>query len=321
MHALQMTTDSIAQNPAPVVVVAVVVILLVVWSTVATARVFQRLGQPAWKAWVPIVNVVTILRAGSMNAAWVITLFLPVVQVAGIVVFYYAIHHITVRLGRGIGTTLIGVVAYPVWATIVGSVVRAPSEPVFEVRMEALQLPVAPVLRVQQAAPHAGLSPVTEPAWTPPPLLPPTVPVAVRKPPVPAPPAPPVEIDEDTDDVFERTVLARRRRTVWRLTPPDGTPIVLTGDTVVLGRRPVASVSDSQTQLVEIADPTRSLSKTHARLELRDGVWFITDLNSTNGIYLVDEGGSETEIAPESPAEAGSEFLLGQLRMTLTARG
>jgi hypothetical protein len=224
-------------------------------------------------------------------------------------------------LRRGIGTTLIAVVAYPVWATIVGFVARIPYEPAFEVRMESLQLPVAPVLRVQQAAPHSSPPVVAEPTWTPPPLLPPTVPVAVRKQPVPAQPAPSVEIDEDTDDVFDRTVLARRRRKVWRLTPPDGTPIVLTSDTVVVGRRPVASVSDSETQLVEIADPTRSLSKTHARLELREGVWFITDLGSTNGIYLIGEGGSETEIAPESPAEVGTEFLLGQLRMTLTSRG
>lgn len=42
-------------------------------------------------------------------------------------------------------------------------------------------------------------------------------------------------------------------------------------------------------------DSTRTISKRHAKLEHADGKWFIEDLDLTNGIVLLIDGG-EVEV-------------------------
>lgn len=119
------------------------------------------------------------------------------------------------------------------------------------------------------------------------------------------------------EDDLESTILAVRRRPVWHLHLPSAPrPIDLTAAVVLLGRKPVG---DGGAQLVPVLDDTRTVSKTHARLELIDGEWFITDLGSTNGIVLFDEFGGETEIATDTATPLTERFLLGDAELRLTA--
>ncbi|WP_433674966.1 DUF5684 domain-containing protein [Microbacterium gorillae] len=118
------------------------------------------------------------------------------------------------------------------------------------------------------------------------------------------------------DDDFEATELASRRRPVWTLTPPLGGDIALTSEAIVLGRRPAES--DERVQNVPVADGTRTVSKTHARLDLIDGVWWITDLASTNGVFLIDESGAEQELRPGIPAVLTERFLLGDAELRIS---
>jgi len=122
----------------------------------------------------------------------------------------------------------------------------------------------------------------------------------------------------DADEVFDETVIAPRRRIDWTLIPPNGAPIRLTSPVLIVGRRPASDPAYPQAQLIEISDETRTVSKTHARLELAAGAWSITDLGSTNGVVLVGDEGTEIDLPAGAPRPAGERFLLGDAELRLT---
>ena len=125
-------------------------------------------------------------------------------------------------------------------------------------------------------------------------------------------PLPPVPRSDD--DEFDRTVVVRRpSSTGWEVVLPDGEGLALAADTIV-GRRPEAS--DGATAL-QIPDPTRTLSKVHARFRFADDRWTIEDLGSTNGVYLIDASGAEREVPPGAPQPVGERLLLGTLEVRL----
>jgi hypothetical protein len=130
------------------------------------------------------------------------------------------------------------------------------------------------------------------------------------------PPAPAGEVDEFEE--MDRTVIARRRRIPWVLIPPGAAPVDLSSDVVILGRRPSADPAYPGAQLVAISDDTRTVSKTHARLELRGDTWFVTDLGSTNGVLFATLMGTEVEAQPGQEIEAGERFFLGDAEVRLS---
>jgi hypothetical protein len=119
----------------------------------------------------------------------------------------------------------------------------------------------------------------------------------------------------DEDDILEETIIARRRRTDWTLVPPTGEPVALSAEVVILGRRPAGDPAFPGAQLVSIQDGT--VSKTHARLELREERWYVTDLDSTNGVLFATVMGTEVEAPPGEEVEAGDRFLLGDAEVRL----
>lgn len=130
----------------------------------------------------------------------------------------------------------------------------------------------------------------------------------------------PAESDDADFDALDRTVVTRRRRIPWALVPPNGVPVDLTSDVVILGRRPSPDAAHPDAQLVPIADETRTVSKTHARLQLRGETWFVTDLDSTNGVLFATLMGTEVEAPPGEEIEAGERFFLGDAEVRLTRR-
>lgn len=130
----------------------------------------------------------------------------------------------------------------------------------------------------------------------------------------------PAEPDDADFDALDRTVVTRRRRIPWALVPPNGVPVDLTSDVVILGRRPSPDATHPDAQLVPIADETRTVSKTHARLQLRGETWFVTDLDSTNGVLFATLMGTEVEAPPGEEIEAGERFFLGDAEVRLTRR-
>ena len=122
---------------------------------------------------------------------------------------------------------------------------------------------------------------------------------------------------EDENPDFDKTVVApRKKKEAWTILPEGGAPISLTKSAALLGRNPSSTAAD--TQLISVPDPSKTVSKTHARLTLADGVWTIVDLNSTNGVYLLNEAGDETEVEAGVPTTIGDSFRLGDLTIRIS---
>jgi hypothetical protein len=130
---------------------------------------------------------------------------------------------------------------------------------------------------------------------------------------------PEIPDDDDDDDIeaMDQTIVARRRRVPWTLIPPGGSPVDISSEVVILGRRPSADPAHPGAQLISISDETRTVSKTHARLELRGDTWFVTDLGSTNGVLFATLMGTEVEAQPGQELEAGERFFLGDAEVRL----
>lgn len=126
-------------------------------------------------------------------------------------------------------------------------------------------------------------------------------------------PAPDLLNDEDDGETI---VVDRRPKVQWHLNVDNAKPLPLVGDKVLLGRRP--SATEPGTHALAVPDTTRTLSKAHARLELVDGEWSITDLDSTNGVLIVDEAGEEALITPGESVPVPGRFILGKVGMHIS---
>lgn len=497
---------------------------LYVWVALALSAVFRKSGEEGWKAWVPILNSIVLLQLAGLSPWLVLLTFVPILNIAAVVVFAIAIHRIGVAFGYGAGMTVLGVLVFPVWASVIGwgsarwvgrevgagpqstraahaaapgarrtgdAAATLPPLPPFPSAVPRAGEPAAPSSQPGGAstpAPFSGFAPppytpspapaaaseeapsgasqggptVIDPApvatpaapvpppaagwappaggWTPPPL--PGRPVAasgapasaddeprtspdepwqgfafdstdlsaevtgaipgapapisavsasapepipftpdafaapesattgggITRPPVTRVPAPGSSVGDpepwrparspmndadafpessgpvsavagapdagapraarssvsafhakpeipDDDEVFDHTVIARRKRTDWSLVPPTGEPIALVSDVVLLGRRPARDPEHPGAQLVAIQDGT--VSKTHARLTLRGDKWYVTDLDSTNGVLFATLMGTEVEATPGEEVEAGDRFLMGDAEIRL----
>lgn len=142
-----------------------------------------------------------------------------------------------------------------------------------------------------------------------------SAPAAPAKAAAPAKPAEAAPVEDDDEEYGETVVVDRRPQVSWTLVLDDGPALRLTGAHVLLGRKPAST--DADTQALAVPDKTRTLSKVHARLDLEDGVWKITDLNSTNGVLLVAEDGTETLVDPGNAVEVKGSFVLGKVAMSI----
>lgn len=120
------------------------------------------------------------------------------------------------------------------------------------------------------------------------------------------PSTPPAPIGEATRFVPRGVPAARRA--VLRFSTGEVETIA---GAAVIGRNPVIPAGDDALSIA-IADASRTLSKTHLRLELTAAGITAIDLGSANGTYLVVEG-TETELTTgvPYPLEDGTSLELG----------
>ncbi len=161
---------------------------------------------------------------------------------------------------------------------------------------EIVFFPTAPGAPPADAAP----TPTAPAAATPPPpAVPPVVPLT---------PVTPAAADDGA------TVMSPKRHAApsWRLVLTGLPPVTVDG-TLYLGRDPAVPVGEPGAHAVRLSDPAKSVSKTHARIDLTDGVLRVWDLHSTNGVWVVPPGAEPIQVAPgESVAvPAGADIELG----------
>lgn len=119
------------------------------------------------------------------------------------------------------------------------------------------------------------------------------------------------------DEALEATVVVARRRGIRRsLVLDDGRSFSLSGASVVIGRNPTG---DPGEQRLAISDTTQTLSKTHARLVVQDDEWRLTDLDSTNGVVIVADDGTETLLDRGESVVGNGRFVLGEVGMRVVA--
>ena len=437
-----------------------VTVLVYVWYALALSKVFTKLGDQGWRAWVPVYNEVRVLVNGGVPGWSVVYYFIPIVNLYGLYLRITALHRIDERFGKGAGFTVLGILLPPVWASILGfgsaqvkgefdrrvstmvtpstnatgPLASPPAEPVTaahatpaasapigfppppayrdaapstpaaqpapsaaEFRAPERPAPSAPVAPAAPAAsaPAPGAPAPTAPGtisnpWAPREQTPPPAPerpqaparraetpqeqrpaapeapsgpeaprpeaprpadVAPSRQPqmiefpritappaagssvpppdaptfTPAPSAPPFAPSPasvasapsaaDSDDDFDETVVVDRRPKVrWRLSVDGGHVFELTADRVLLGRKPL---TEPGAQSIAVPDGTRTLSKTHARLDLADGRWTVTDLDSTNGVIIIEPDASENLLTVGASAVVVERFVLGEVGMSL----
>ena len=177
------------------------------------------------------------------------------------------------------------------------------------------------------AAPPTGPSPaiLAIPAFVPAMLgtapVPPRPPVGAAPGPA-TPDAPPslsAAIAPAPVDAAQADAAPAQTVTGWQLRLADGQRMPVTGS-LVFGRDP-SPVTRRASTMVSVVDPARSVSKSHALVELSaDDTLSITDLHSTNGVSLVGADGQRTILDPgiRTPVPAGTRLLLGEFAVEVT---
>lgn len=133
--------------------------------------------------------------------------------------------------------------------------------------------------------------------------------VFFQAPPGAAPVAPAAE-----PEIADATVHVSRPARSWRLVL-EGLPPVVVGSVLFLGRNPSPTPGHEGSPVFAIPDTTKSVSKTHAMLEVdAQGLW-VHDLNSTNGVWVVAEGSDPVEVVPgrKIAVPPGSDLELGDV--------
>ena len=148
------------------------------------------------------------------------------------------------------------------------------------------------------------------PAFTPPPGVTPTPAAAPPSALIPPPGPKPSERTEAPP--------AGRSTGAWRLSGPGQLEVLLLRP-VVLGRDPAPDPARPGAAPIPLQDPARSVSKTHALVEVVDDRVVITDLHSTNGTRVLTPEGLVHTLEPglATPAESGATVLLGEFAMRL----
>lgn len=120
---------------------------------------------------------------------------------------------------------------------------------------------------------------------------------------------------EDTSDTTAIEFLNTSDLPTEAVTPgalilPDGGSVPVNG-VLLLGRNPKAAAGATDTPIA-VYDPNGSISRTHARVFLRDTEVMLEDLDSTNGTVIVSEQGEQL-LRAHTPASLrdGDQILLG----------
>ncbi|WP_166788104.1 DUF5684 domain-containing protein, partial [Cryobacterium glaciale] len=187
---------------AGIVVTVLVGLGVYVFSSIALGKIFVKLGEQAWKGWIPIVNTITLFELGRYSALWVVGLFIPAANLVALVVFIMAVNNVNRRLGHGGGFTLLYLVSFPIWAGVVGfgKSVDTGWMPGMAATGYVPFAPVTPLsMNAPASVPAADPVPAGQSVMPPVPPVPPAAFLATVPPAPPAPPAPPVPLAPATN--------------------------------------------------------------------------------------------------------------------------
>lgn len=118
-----------------------------------------------------------------------------------------------------------------------------------------------------------------------------------------------VEIRQSMEENHELEVPQEQITAVFNLRVPmiklsTGARVPL-DRTVLIGRAPEAARVPlrEMPRLVNVASPNNDVSRTHAQVRAEGEIVLVTDLNSTNGVFLIEPGASPRRLHPDEPVQ------------------
>lgn len=116
-----MTAIADSTSLALTIIGLVAFVALYVWLALALSAVFRKSGVEAWKAWVPVLNLVVLLQLGGLSGWWLLLLLVPGLGILAVwVLVVIACHRVGAAFGYGPGMTVLAALLLPVWATVIG---------------------------------------------------------------------------------------------------------------------------------------------------------------------------------------------------------
>ena len=110
--------QSVIENgmvPAIVLGVLVFSLLFLILYHVMLGKVFKKAGLAWWKAWVPFLNNWKLFEIGGQKGFWSIFLYIPALNIIGLVMMIVAIYNINLKFGHGVGMTILAALLSPIW--------------------------------------------------------------------------------------------------------------------------------------------------------------------------------------------------------------
>lgn len=126
----------------------------------------------------------------------------------------------------------------------------------------------------------------------------------------------------ERDDIGEdHTVVVAQEespaRLSWVLEFENGVTFALDHDVIVVGRRPTAT---GDMAALIVPDPTKTLSKHHARLRRHNEGWTVDDLGSANGTAVVSRDGAVVVVQQHVATHVHEYLQLGMSRARIRRR-
>ena len=123
------------------------------------------------------------------------------------------------------------------------------------------------------------------------------------------------QVDISGTDWDEHVTIAKTN--VGKCLRLDTGDVINVTSAVVLGRNPVPAGMWAQADVVPVADPNFSISKTHLAVRVDGQYMFVTDLGSTNGTSVVAPDGSRTHVLAGAmvPVTKGYSIVFGDRRL------
>ena len=93
-------------------------LLFLILYHVMLGKVFKKAGLAWWKAWVPFLNNWKLFEIGGQKGFWSIFLYIPALNIIGLVMMIVAIYNINLKFGHGVGMTILAALLSPIWLSM-----------------------------------------------------------------------------------------------------------------------------------------------------------------------------------------------------------
>ena len=90
-------------------------LLFLIIYYVMLGKVFKKAGLAWWKAWVPFLNNWKLFEIGGQKGFWSIFLYIPALNIIGLVMMIIATYNINLKFGHGVGMTILAALLSPIW--------------------------------------------------------------------------------------------------------------------------------------------------------------------------------------------------------------